>query len=128
MCFLRDLTIGAPRVRLGTKWPSCIYGSSFILLMVSALDLDRQPSKLGINWTHALCYTHEMEFLDIRVLDDFLAQTEQRLAASLTMTSTWSQSAPLLMTFLHSESSMAKSAERIEGEMIVSGLSLLPDF
>ena len=75
VCFLRDLTIGAPRVRLGTKWPSCRW-QRFHLLIVMALE--RQSSKLSM--------------------------------------------------ILHSESSMAKSAERIEGEMIVSGLSLLPDF
>ncbi len=58
----------------------------------------------------------------------FLTHSQRAGCKPLTMTSTWSQSAPLLMTFLHSESSMAKSADRIEGEMIVSGLSLLPDF
>ena len=41
----------------------------------------------------------------------------------LTITSMWSQSAPILRILLHSSPRVAKSAERTDGQMVVAGRS-----
>ncbi len=79
--------MGAPNVKLLTKWPSC---EVFAVRNEDTSHSDIQHSK-------------------------WLGQ--------LTITSTCSQSAPRLITFWLSSASMAKSAERMDGEIMVAGLS-----